>query len=747
MIRLGVQPSAPTTPPTGYGRIYPLGSDLFYLDDSGVSTNLTDTASGGGRSIPKVITVDSQGSEVIGESYNTLPDAVAYCNANATATNSLVIWLTKDIELSSGITIASPHYTICGLGQFATSIKVGDTLAGNTAITLDIGNASPIPSWNPLSNLRIVGSTILEATSNTEAIDFRSNGVAYFHNLRLENFNVGFRFDNDFLGKQFAVLTGQVIIRDAVTGFICGNTDTEVINCVLSECSVGIELTANSEFTLRSGLITSAPSEVGSNTGVRVNTTGNVVLGNLEIKDLNIGVIVDTATKVSFAQCIFRDSTTTHGIINASAIINTNSTEIDLRKVTLNDPDAKITGIYFDTNANEPSVVVAQELSVGLPQSPEESAFGGGRSSAVGLLGFTFDGTTYVNVSDAMSREDGSTVSFPNNVGGNAIYFSNIYGLKFTNLKLDLSANANLGVSDIAFEYWNGTSWAEVNHMLTLSSDTYLPYGNNKMEVGESIHLIFDYRMNKDWASNDPPLIGISRYWLRMRLTGTLNTLPVIDKVKVGTDRSKINKDGKHQYFGYARVIKQIPSPLASAGGGNSTPSDQNLYRSDNIFAGRTGNSFSSNQDNSTGTIITLPFDLDTSCPIRLHVVYRGSVIGNGGVVFSIRWDYFSDGDIVYGSTSTAPTTTATQRSLQRTDTINISSVGEVNTSFFDLEIPEAIAQRLVNGVTEQGDIVMLTFERLGTNAADTYSGTIDLVDFLFFYTSWRGGGHLKAEI
>lgn len=738
-----------TAPPAlaGYYQIYSVGNELFGIAPDGTITNLTQTAIPNTFKLTNVITVDPQGSEVAGERYTSLEDAVSFCNNSATSVENYVILLSKNITVTSAISITNEFFTIAGLGQFATTINVDDDLAGSAVITIDLGDASPIPSWNPLANLRIVGSALLESTSGTQVIDFRSNGVAYIQNIRIDNFNIGFNLDNDFTGQQFVVLTGETVLRDCTKGIVAGDTDVELNNCVFTECELAIELNSTSEFTLRAGLITGAPTEVGVNTGIENNSTGNIILRNLDLKDLNIGVILNSTGATSFDKCNFQDNVTTHAIINAAAIIETLSTQLDLSKVNFVVPPANILGTFLNNQAGDAAFNVYKELAVGSPQQGYEFIAGEGDSYTVSALYYEFNGSVFSNVKDDLiNKGDGNTWAFPGLTAGNALYLSNQFSKTFPGFKAALTTSATLSTGDIVFEYWDGSAWTEFNHMITEAGDTYLPFANDKFEVGTTDYQIrFDPRIIDDWALSDPVGLGSTHYWCRLRISNTIITSPVFDQIKIHTNRFEANADGFNEFFGTAREVRKFPINYGNLAAAGSSPANVDIFLSDTLFAGRNENDFQDGVTDRSGLAQTLPFDLDTSSPLKVHVTFMTESDTTGDIEFSVKWNTLSVGGDIYDATAAAPTTSPGEQEIVRNITIPVNSSDTKLSEFFELDIPEAIAQKFVGGQVVQGDTLFITLTRTG--GTDSFGGDMRIIDLAIYYTAWRGGGHLKAEI
>lgn len=691
-----------------------------------------------------VITVDETGIENPGFTYTSLEDAITYANANATSENKITILLTCDITITSNIVINNPYVRIVGTGKYGVTINVDDGLAGTTIIDYNHSNGT---TKAPFANFNIHGSAILRDTAGTIAMNIAAPGVTYIDNLRIKTFDICVNID-DNTKTPFVFGSDIVLIDGGTTNFVSGAARVFFDNFTTIEAPINMTFKAGNESRISGGNASGNRKGIFG-TGFDIQGSADIVFTGFEFDDLVTGGIVnDNTINPRFNSCFFnKERVITSLELNVPITIISNGTEIDLTTLSVNSTGTSVQGTVLNQNQDEPALLVAEELVVGTPQTPVESSFGEGDSYYVGMSVYTFDGSVYTDISTEAKRSDGTTFTFPNNTVDNAIYFANDYGLKYTNLKIELTQNADIGSGQMVWEYWDGAAWVEVNHMSFKAEDSFLPYANDFFENGTNNYHVFDDRIETDWATNDPMSTGLPRYWLRVKITSAVTTLPIFDRTKIGTSRTSIEFDGNNLMYGFGRYIDLIPSSFLTAQGGNSAPDDQNLFRSDEVFAGLTGNSFASGKDNSTGTLIALPFNLDTSCPLRFHLVYNCPSVDTGGITWSIKWDYFATDDITYLGKGSAPATTATQKTVTRTDTVDVTTAGQTKTSFFDLEVPEVVTQRIQNGNVRQGDVLMLTLYRLGNDANDTYTGTVNVINFLPYYTAWRLGGHIRAEL
>lgn len=696
-----------------------------------------------------IITVNpALSQDYAGVSYQNLQNAMAYANANATASIPIIIQLNTNIDLTVPVTITNPNVTLRGGALFEIQINVDNALAGQTAITVDLGAGAGVPTFYPIQNLTIQGTNTLETTANTVGLDIRCAGVMYMQNLRITNFNECLILDNDRTGPQFIIFQGLLSVVDAgLYGIYANSTNGQVQNILAAECNIGLFFDTLCEFTVAGGTVTGAPAEIGQNIGAIVNTDDQANLINIEFLRIDKGVEVNGDGQVKFIGCLFDESiVNNHAEVNGAADIITSNTFINLSKVIFNNTSSTITGTFTNNQVGDVAYAIFEELNVGSPLNGRETTLGEGDSYTIGALYSSFDGVGYTDVKDQLIRLDGTGYSFPNLNTNTALYLSNIYGKRFMGIKLDTLISANLGGGDIVLEYWDGTTWSEFNHMLAGANPAYIPYANDKFtQPAGAYQARYDERIQNDWALNDPPGLGVPGYWMRLRISSPITTSPEFDKIKIHSSRMEFNSDGTQEAFSNARPIKKLPVNYGSFQAAATSPGNQDIYLSDTLFAGRAENNFADNTTDATGLAIIVPYDLDTSCPIKVRINYHGeSATQSGNVRWEVRWGHVSEGGDIFRSTAQAPALAPTQQNIVVLDAVTVADFfNRTKTFVAELEVPEIIPQ-VVGGAG--GDLLFITIARNANIGTDTYEADITINDISFEYTSWRIGGHVLAQ-
>jgi hypothetical protein len=369
---------------------------------------------------------------------------------------------------------------------------------------------------------------------------------------------------------------------------------------------------------------------------------GNAAIG-LQVRGTDTYVnVASTEIRNTVGDAIYLPNDGTNVILSVSGLTITDSGGLDLNienvsctvygdiKASLNNtylhPSANLFATIIDLEPGDEGFNILGELHVGTVENPTESVFGQGDSYTRGMLAYTFDGTNYVDISDAARSSSGSSFGFPNGVVETAIYLSSDLidnttadFHKYFGMKLSI-LTAQIGGTIVA-EYDNGSTWVEFAHMISEASGSYYR-GANKLFTAApgNYQLRFDPAMEADWSPTDDPSVGGgNRYWIRFRITSSPSTLPIFEQFKLHSNRHEINADGFEEDMGTARPLIGISVPWSSFQDAGSKLGNTDLYISDNSFAGMAKNTFNTNGQ-SIGTVITLPPWVDTSGKLQLVV-------------------------------------------------------------------------------------------------------------------------------
>ena len=420
-----------------------------------------------------------------------------------------------------------------------------------------------------------------------------------------------------------------------------------------------------------------------------------------------------------------------------SGSIEITSSKLQIAKFNIANWDNIKVSSNSDKEGDE-AVVNMQEFQVGVPERGYESAFGEGDSYTRGMKVYTYDGTTFIDISEAAASASGSLFSFPNVNVNSALYLASTLHndtdfIKHFGIK-SKTVTALVG-GEVVFEYWNGTIWVEFNAMEVGSGGHYTPHAKNYFQHASSHHIRYDVSLSiGDWAKSDPVVLGTDYFWVRIRIKTTLTTLPQIEQFKLHTNRTELNADGYLEYFGLARGIERLPWDAGLLQAANSSPGNQDLYISDNLGVGRIENKFVNNAVDRLSFLTPLPLTIDTSCKINFAWSVRTDDNTLGDIDWTIRWAWSSDGESVYGSTGAAPGTAPNEQSI-----VQSLPAPALNTEKWykvELDVSNMLSER------EGGfpDTLWVSLERDG---ADTHEGDVSLIAINALYKKWREGGHI----
>ena len=526
---------------------------------------------------------------------------------------------------------------------------------------------------------------------------------------------------------------------------LTGVEEVFVKGCIIKGGTIGVESTNTGGINLFSSSIL---ADTVAGTGIVIRGGTFIDIQGVTIEDEpNRGVFVENTGQLTGNSLIVDDFATsiiTHLETEAGATVNINSFDTNGDKFII----ADWTGIdlqYNSTFVEGDSISkFVKELWVGDPRKGAESVFGEGDSTSEGMLVFTNNatGTNLTDVTDAAKSTTGSTFGFQNNALDEVIYmasdnFNNSQAdyVKFFGFKVNVDTILTQGAGGIVCEYWNGVSWTSFNFMVTQSDDPFLPKAQDIFqEPSEQVR--FNSDIGTDWTKNDPIISGTDRFWVRLRLTGAVTQLPLLEKLKLHTNRFEINDAGWPEMFGKARSVGKLPFDVNFFQAANSSPANQDVYLGDNLGVGRLENEFVDGATDRVGMNFYLPFDLDTSCPIRLRLTYITQGNSAGDINWNIRWSISTDGDSVFATAAQAPGAAPGEQLINLVDPAPTQFVQK--TIEFDLDISDAISRR--SGAF--GDLIWVSIERLGGSGPDTHGDNVALVQLAPYYTKWCDGGH-----
>jgi len=525
------------------------------------------------------------------------------------------------------------------------------------------------------------------------------------------------------------VLNG-LIVTNAASAFICAvefldgpataisvlNSELNLSNCHIFDSTVGIELDG-ANVNINDVFLTGCDVAIKLNNGAAISGTGVSAVNSIshDIEQL------DNLSSVRISSSLFDSS--------KLKIINQSVVNID----------------FNDMLSSSAGYNVSQNLSVGRPERGTSAALGEGAEYVREMLVYTENTLSqFVDVSSAAQDPNGPTFTFPGVLPGNKIYISvdlqkSSDFVKFYGVRQNIQSACVPGGGEIEVQYWDGLTWLSAGHMTTESSPNYLPSGEKIFQSAGDFQTRFDSFISAGWVKNDPPALGINRYWIRFNITTGITTAPVFNQFKIHSNNFSVDVDGWTQYYGTGRPINNLPWYLGLIKPAFSSANTQDVATGKSVDIGRDQNSFPKVGINRIGLCVYIPFDCDTSTSIRIVWSVATSNNSGGDIYWTLRRDYTADGDPIYYTSGAAPL-----NGLREIQSLNIVAAPvTANTQLTYsalLKISDLIPRK---GTTERvGDLLWFTLERTATNPADTHTGDVALIQITGLYTRWCSGGH-----
>lgn len=354
---------------------------------------------------------------------------------------------------------------------------------------------------------------------------------------------------------------------------------------------------------------------------VTTSSSSLATVSSIEISNLS-SVIIDSFVSVASALALsILDASTVR--MNASQMRSDDIRVADWTNVYLS---------YTSDKENDEALSIVQELHVGTPDKPAESIFGAGDSHTFEFV-YTFDGvSTYTDKTTEAKSYSGSTFQFDGITAGNAMYIANEYDMTFEGIKVDIDTAAGIGIGSIIAEYWNGTIWVEFNGCTVKSSPGFLKFAKNYFNQSGAYHIKYNPFIRDSWVKNDPVGLGTNYYWMRFRIVADIASTPILNQIKIHTNRTELNTDGTQESHMDARVYKKLTVDAVRPLEGSMQ--NASIYVDENIGVGLENNRFTSVGD-LLGVSFELPEDCDTSAPIIF--VWKGKFATAGTVDFTVR--------------------------------------------------------------------------------------------------------------
>ena len=376
------------------------------------------------------------------------------------------------------------------------------------------------------------------------------------------------------------------------------------------------------------------------------------------------------------------------------------------------------------TTGDDAGLICTGQWSVGSPGDGKEAVFGEGDSYAIGtngsrawhidygnISGMTVTGAT--EITTELGSETGSTTGlFGGTVIDSAILV--VSDVPFGGTKSKMETGGTVEPGNVLAEYLQETSlWTRAFYMVTDADAPYEQKGN-LLGSCSSCHEQWRFGFNPfvkpvPWDAVEFTVDGtpITGYWAIFRITSAITADPVMEQMKLHTNRFEVNADGFTEYFGVSRYSATIPVTIEP--NSDSTPSDENIKISTGITIQRTKNEFRNTAKD--GLIITglFPEGVDTSIPIILIVDWYPTTDGVADVELELELIVATD-EFVYDGNATPVEATPVVTSID-------TNLEERQTSIFLV-----IAQTALPGDTIYGHLFR---DASGSRTNDDYTGNV----------------------
>lgn len=585
---------------------------------------------------------------------------------------------------------------------------------------------------------------------------FNLNDSTSINGVGIYNCDIGITFDSG------TSKCNNIKMSDVVEGFI-SRSRAYINNCeVLAESST----TSKAYKTLENGvifgsyLIARDPSLGGVNLNFGYSCEGvggEMYLSNCDANKCIIGFNCISGNLMDLTSCKCIESQFSG--INNSGTMNVTGSEITgettniqnlgdmvilstiLRRDLINN-SGNILGSYFSTTLGDVSLQIEGELSVGSPEFPSESAFGGGDSYVNGMSTYLTSGsnpmTNFVDVTNILRVGSGTSTPIYNSPDlEDCLLIGSLY--PFNGIKI----NVSLGREDPGsqLEYFDGLNWVTTKVM---STDSEAPYAGK----GQDIFRVGSYQYRFGYKTSDQGLgtfNGLNKYWFRFVQTSVETPLGSLSQIKLHPPgRFEINKDGFTEIYNEDVTSRQFLSLNSAQAVGNS-PSNNPLYLDiSGTFVGYRENSFVNNATDRLSISFTPPENIDTSKPLKFTFRFVQNVASTGNLFFETRVAFVRDVDDdvsplsnVYGAANSPGIPfNAPGLVYGQTNEIFVNDLNFKLKNFtIDVDVSNLICKR--SSGSGNGDLIFLNFARLANAIGDTYNGDIYIAGLNYNYTRW----------
>ena len=205
----------------------------------------------------------------------------------------------------------------------------------------------------------------------------------------------------------------------------------------------------------------------------------------------------------------------------------------------------------------------------------------------------------FIDVTNILISDSGSTTGI---FGGTTAGRSLLVGadFQFSGVKIKIATDGLIESDNVEVDFWASGAWNEVKYMSTNSDFPYTRFGDEIAQNGVTSEQI---RLNADkqgllplWEKST--INGVEKYWGRIIIKAPITTDPIIEQLKLHTNRTEVNADGTVEFFGNARFISTLATGLSNfTENAAKSPKSRNVQYNNNIIAAYKNNRFQASFD------------------------------------------------------------------------------------------------------------------------------------------------------
>ena len=403
---------------------------------------------------------------------------------------------------------------------------------------------------------------------------------------------------------------------------------------------------------------------------------------------------------------------------------------------------ASIGASYISSIVGDESLIVQANLEVGSVNEKREASIGGGDSHIFGLkCRTTADDVAFNDFDTEAADTTNSFAPWPGTGAGNILYIGGNLE-PFPGVKISLTTAPDFTGGAYVLEYWNGASWTEMHFMVSNADAPYLP--KISFENSTNYQIRFGNRFN--WATTT--VDSTSAYWVRFRITSSITSVGAINQIKLHTDRTEINKDGFIEYFGKAMSRIDLPDFGNRCQPAGATPGNQDLFVSDELFAGWFENAFAGGAIEETGQIYHLPPNTFTGAPLKISFKFVPEATG-GRTSWTLFYGWTTSSEDTSASTSqvftgtgAAPGAGPNEQSITSVypEAPSTVSANTIYTLSFDCDISGMLCARDTG--SSSGDVFWWKLQRTGSSGDVTNNSDVNIFGLGGSIVTWCNGAY-----